>query len=390
MYPIYVVRSCALMLALTACAQAAPNFNRDGIVGLSEVAAAEVVARGLSPAIDTRQLVEIYDVQVGGSEPIIVTITNVGGDLLRVGEMAIDNPLEAPFLVDPGECYAGQILDTYDICYYQIFFAPTALETSTDSFEINTNDPVTPAFEVTVVGNPITPRPGIELEGYLAFHGDYFMAPTRPGGVSTIEFIIHSTGQAPLSIGQIASADPLDSPLSIASDPCSGSTIAPGDSCVFEVAFAPQQLISISDSFDVPAEGDFLTVTVFAGTSSIQLLTNNLSPAEVGSCMNASTGELVTVPLQKQTHIDCDAEGLTVATGERVRMLVRGVATSSQPVATPNGIDYQTARIITCTNLSSGQFASAVSEGGSFDCASLGIDVNAGDHVVLTVAGLSF
>lgn len=56
-----------------------------------------------------------------------------------------------------------------------------------------------------------------------------------------------------LTVGQVAGGDPLDAPFSILNDNCSGTTLAPGQSCLFDVRFQPEQQGTFDETFDVPS-----------------------------------------------------------------------------------------------------------------------------------------
>ncbi len=63
-----------------------------------------------------------------------------------------------------------------------------------------------------------------------------------------------------LTVGQVAGGDPIDAPFSIRNDACSGTTLAPGQSCSFDVRFKPVQQGIFQDSFDVPSSDPGQTI----------------------------------------------------------------------------------------------------------------------------------
>jgi len=74
---------------------------------------------------------------------------------------------------------------------------------------------------------------------------------------------IANAGNANLKIDTIASGDPLEGPFRIIDDGCSGTTLAPADTCTLTVEFAPTVAGNLSDSFDVPSnDEDENTVTI--------------------------------------------------------------------------------------------------------------------------------
>ncbi len=82
------------------------------------------------------------------------------------------------------------------------------------------------------------------------------------GSTTTLSVTVRSTGQDSLVLGTIGSGNPLAAPFAVANDGCSGHTLAPGASCVFEVCFAPTSVGTFSDSFDVPSNAGSRTVSV--------------------------------------------------------------------------------------------------------------------------------
>lgn len=65
---------------------------------------------------------------------------------------------------------------------------------------------------------------------------------------------VGNTGGLDLAIGQIAQANPLASPFSIANDLCSGKTLKTSQTCTFHVQFHPTiQGNELNDVFDIPS-----------------------------------------------------------------------------------------------------------------------------------------
>lgn len=82
-------------------------------------------------------------------------------------------------------------------------------------------------------------------------------------GMSALATVtVASTGQAPLVLGTVGSGNPLAAPFSVATDGCSGQTLAPGASCTLQVRFAPTAEGSYSDSFAIPSNAATVTVSV--------------------------------------------------------------------------------------------------------------------------------
>lgn len=97
---------------------------------------------------------------------------------------------------------------------------------------------------------------------------------------------ITNDGTANLTIGAIASADPLViSAFSIPTDNCSNQTIAPAGSCTLTVRFLPIAEGTLNDSFDIPSndpDENPVTVNVSGAGAVIQLSPNiSVSPSSI-------------------------------------------------------------------------------------------------------------
>jgi hypothetical protein len=64
---------------------------------------------------------------------------------------------------------------------------------------------------------------------------------------------VTNAAEGNLVIGSVASANPLAAPFSIASDNCSGKTLAAGNNCTVTVRITPTSTGSFTDSFDIPS-----------------------------------------------------------------------------------------------------------------------------------------
>lgn len=79
---------------------------------------------------------------------------------------------------------------------------------------------------------------------------------------TVLSVTVRSTGQDALVLGTVGGGNPLAAPFAVANDGCSGRTLPEGESCVFEVRFAPAAVGTFGDSLDVPSNAGPRTVSV--------------------------------------------------------------------------------------------------------------------------------
>ncbi|MBI5742105.1 MAG: choice-of-anchor D domain-containing protein [Nitrospirae bacterium] len=102
-----------------------------------------------------------------------------------------------------------------------------------------------------------------------------------------------NTGNANLEIGNVAAANTLTAPFSLANDNCSGQSIVPSGSCTFTVRFSPASAGTFTDTFNIPSnDSDENPVTVsVSGTG----LLNNTPNANAGGPYAATEGQAITL-----------------------------------------------------------------------------------------------
>jgi VWFA-related protein len=106
-------------------------------------------------------------------------------------------------------------------------------------------------------------------------------------------FEIQNTGNASLVIGQIS---PLNPPFSIASDTCSGKTLAPTRTCSLGIRFSPTSQVSSTATLSIPSnDPDTSTVTISLSGEGYEL---NVWISKVNSsiCPDISVDVTVTDP----------------------------------------------------------------------------------------------
>jgi len=105
----------------------------------------------------------------------------------------------------------------------------------------------------------VVPKPDISVSPTSLDFGDVLIGQSSEQTVT-----VANNGTGELTLGTIASADPLAQPFAIVSDGCSGGTIPLGGSCTFTVRFAPTSAGDFSDTFDIPSnDPDENPVTVY-------------------------------------------------------------------------------------------------------------------------------
>jgi hypothetical protein len=152
------------------------------------------------------------------------------------------------------------------------------------------------------------------------------------GGTKTLPITLSNDGALDLQLGAIP-APP--SPFSIATDACSGSSLAPGADCTIEFAFAPTFASEYSTALDIPAGGvasthlnligqgvrarvspmpgaiDFGTVDVGGAPGSAELTLANLT----GAPLSVTTIAAVSAPFA-QSGGSCAAPPFDLAPGD--------------------------------------------------------------------------
>ena len=91
-------------------------------------------------------------VRTGSAAEVAITVRNLGGAALVIGEVAALNPLAAPYSL-PGDACSGRTLAPGGQCLLTARFAPATVFAWTDSFDIPCNDPQRPRLFITLMGN---------------------------------------------------------------------------------------------------------------------------------------------------------------------------------------------------------------------------------------------
>ena len=218
------------------------------------------------------------NVTAGASSDQTITITNDGNAVLTLGTIASANPLAAPFSILSDTC-SGQTLAAAANCTVGVRFAPAAAGPFSDSLDIPSDDADENTVTVNVSGTgTAVPVPDITVTDSVA-PADDLQVPfgdLTEGLTSDRTVTITNDGNAVLTLGTIALANPLAAPFSILNDTCSGQTLTATSDCTFDVRFAPTGASSSTDSFDIPTnDPDESSLTVNLSGTGLSSVSNN-------------------------------------------------------------------------------------------------------------------
>jgi hypothetical protein len=221
------------------------------------------VADSVAPTDD--QQVPFGSAQVGTQANQSLTVSNDGNAALLVGQLAVANPLMAPFTIVSDTC-SGQTIAPGGDCAVGVRFEPTNVGAASDSFDVPSNDPDDPTLTVAVSGTGTAlAAADIAVADNVAPAADL----TVPFGNLTIATALDRTvtvtnaGNADLVLGAVAGTNPLAAPFSLATDNCSNQTLAPAAACVINVRYSPAITATSTDSFNIPSnDADEANVTV--------------------------------------------------------------------------------------------------------------------------------
>ena len=105
--------------------------------------------------------------------------------------------------------------------------------------------------------------------------------------------------------------------------------------------------------------------------------------AHSGRCVNHTAGLAVGLPLT-ETSIDCEAQGLAVAVGDRIRIRLQGIADGSGVVG--GAVNRLAPHRLRCDNLTNGDSASLLTSEPLWSCDDL-ITISVGDQIRMTMLG---
>ncbi|HXE97663.1 MAG TPA: choice-of-anchor D domain-containing protein, partial [Dongiaceae bacterium] len=209
-------------------------------------------------------------VTTGTTKDQPITLTNTGDGALVIGSLAVTDPLAAPFslLPAPVDACSGKTLALAGTCTFTVRFAsPVSIVPATDTFNIPSNDPATPAVSFAVSGTgTVAPVPQIAVTDSIAPATDQkvLFGSVTTGSLSDATITITNPGTANLVIGTIAGTDTLAAPFSILNDTCSAKTVAPLANCTLTARFAPAAAGIFDDTFNIPSNDPATPTVSFA------------------------------------------------------------------------------------------------------------------------------
>ncbi len=265
-------------------------------------------------------LVPFGQVTEGTTSPVkTVTVTNSGNQNLVLGAVAMANPLDLPYALVSDNC-TNQTLTPASSCTLTVDFAPTSTGSFPETFDIPSNDAVQPTVTVTVSGTG-TPMPvgnAVITDSVAPFTDNQIPFGSVTQNLSATRTVtVTNDGNANLTLGQVAMANPLAAPFSVGTDNCSNQILAPAGTCSFQVLFEPTATGPFNDVLDVPSDDpDLPTVNISVTGAGTPVpvgdisVTDSASPAndlqvgygdvDIGSSVNqtitvsnAGTGNLV-------------------------------------------------------------------------------------------------
>ena len=300
---------------------------RDGDVGGGMLAPEISVTDSVAPVNDL-QIPFGNVVEMAFSEGTVV-VTNNGNLDLVIGQVAVAEPLSAPFNILSDSC-SNHTLTQGMNCELVVRFSPPAVGVFTGSFDIPSNDadedPIivslsgtgvsSSAPEITVTDS-VTPDNDLHVP-----YGDVFVMTSSDQTIT-----VSNDGGASLNIGQIAASNPLAAPFSVTKDTCSNRTVLPAASCSLTVRFTPTSVDASNDSFDIPSsDGDENPLTVTVSGSGTEVLPpdsngDGLSDADAialgldpddpdGDTDNDGQSDVVEVGVDIDNPMDNDGDGV--------------------------------------------------------------------------------
>jgi len=210
----------------------------------------------LTPDINlSRTTVSFGNVTIGVFGDESVSIENLGDDALILGQIGAVDPVSPPFSILSDGC-SNQTLAPTESCVLGIRFSPTAEPIANDTFDIPSNDPDENPVIINLNGSGTLVTIAKIVARDTAAPDDDLKLPfgTLTTGQSALHQVtLTNAGNLALVIGTIAQNNPLAAPFVLQNDLCSGVTLAPTESCTFDIIFSPTEVIESLDSIDIPS-----------------------------------------------------------------------------------------------------------------------------------------
>lgn len=228
-----------------------------------------------------------------GSATAVLTVQNVGVDNLLIGNIGDVDSLAPPFRFAPSgdTCTGITLVPNGGTCTLTVEFQPAALGEVQDSFNIPSNDAVSPDLTVTVrgTGAPETPVLALSSSGALDF------GSTGTGEPKQAVVTVLNAGGGQLAPVQTVISGVDAGVFNVSDDACSGSLLAINETCSITVTLLSGIAKSVTADMQISANPGAQSISVpFLGN--VTLLQPKISlPASiemgdttVGQVINAS------------------------------------------------------------------------------------------------------
>jgi hypothetical protein len=167
------------------------------------------------------------------------TVRNTGGQALTLSTIAISGANAAEFaLAGASTCASGAVLSGGASCTVAVTFRPTAAGARTASLSVAHNaagSPLTVALSGT---GSVLAQPAISLSATSLDFGTLSVGQKTSAQTLTLT----NSGQAPLTLAGLSMSGPQANEFALAGTCISATTVAPGDTCVVQITFAPSAI----------------------------------------------------------------------------------------------------------------------------------------------------
>ena len=184
---------------------------------------------------------DLGKVEIGDSSQASLVVTNEGNADLAVTDVALDPPIDDLSIANG----CDRAVAPQASCSIVVTFKPTAAGNRGTTLAAH-DDSATGGLTVQVSAEAVAPPgvPALEIKpGALDF------GEVAPGGEARQPVTIVSAGTGEVDISAVV--PPTGPDFSIASEDCTGQTLAPGTTCTLEVLFRPSGSGPVSDTLSV-------------------------------------------------------------------------------------------------------------------------------------------
>ncbi len=295
-----------------------------------------------APQISVTGLVSFGSVTESNSSTQDVTVSNAGTETLSIATITA---LTTPFSILADNC-SGQTLAPAASCLLTVEFSPPTVGPFSSSFDISSDDPLSPTATVSVSGTGVAlPVPDITVTDSVPDIRDLLIpfGTLTEAATSDQTVTVTNDGTADLILGNVTlPTSPFSIPM--ATDTCSGQTLASSASCTFIVRFAPVISGSFSDSVDIPSnDPDELVVTVNLTGTGVPVPTPDITVTD-----SVPPGDDLRIPFNNVT-LSTAADQLITVTNDGTADLVIGTVAGANPLAAPFSILNETCSDATLT-----------------------------------------